>query len=361
MQNRVIHTNKILLLQMVFACIIFPATGIMQPVAGPGLFESDSVLQITLSGNINELLNDREENSKYHPLTVSYISESGKEFSLTAEAKTRGHFRKMRQNCYFPPLLLHFFKSDTLQASLFKNQNKLKLVMPCRGDEYVIREWLVYKLYNLVTPKSFRARLVSITLSDDKKEKNKGPLYAMLLEDEDQMAARNNEFIVERKMQPEELLPGDFSNITVFEYMIGNTDWSIQYLQNMKLIAPDSIQVATAIPYDFDHAGIVNSPYAQPAEQLQMSSVRQRRYRGYCIQDMKEFDPAIALYNELKPAIYNMYTSCRLLDVKYVKTTIKYLDDFYTTINNPASYKKAFSYPCDKNGTGNVIIKGLKD
>ncbi|MEO8711596.1 MAG: hypothetical protein ABI405_05700, partial [Parafilimonas sp.] len=147
----------------------------------------------------------------------------------------------------------------------------------------------------------------------------------------------------------------------MFQYLIGNTDWSIQYLQNIKLIATDSTQIPTAVPYDFDHAGIVNAPYAEPAEELEMSSVKQRRYRGYCMQDIKEFDSTIAFYNNIKPAIYALYTNCSLLNAKYVKTTIKYLDDFYKTINDPVAFKKEFNYPCDKNGTGNVIIKGLKD
>ena len=117
----------------------------------------------------------------------------------------------------------------------------------------------------------------------------------------------------------------------------------------------------STVPYDFDHAGIVNAPYALPAEELEMGSVRQRRFRGYCMQDMQQFDSVIALYNKVRPAIYKLYTDCTLLDDKYVKSTIKFLDDFYETINNPAAFQKEFSYPCNKNGTGNVVIKGLKD
>lgn len=352
-----------LLLYTITACFIFSFESMGQPKikSGSGLFDNDSVLQITLSGNIRDLLNDRADDSKYHSLIVSYLREDGIKISIIAEAKTRGHFRKLKGNCTYPPLLLHFSKSDTLQLSIFKDQEKLKLVMPCRGDDYVIYEWLAYQLYNIVTPKSFKARLASVTLDDDKKKKNTLPFYGILLEDEKQMAKRNNEIAVNRKMRPEDTQPDDFLTMAVFEYLVGNTDWSVQYLQNIKLIAADSTQAPTTVPYDFDHAGIVNAPYANPAEELQMSSVRERRYRGYCIEDMKNFDSVVALYNRLKPAIYNLYLGCSLLDAKYLKSTLKYLDDFYSTINNPAALKKAFSYPCDKNGTGNVVIKGLKE
>jgi hypothetical protein len=75
---------------------------------------------------------------------------------------------------------------------------------------------------------------------------------------------------------------------------------------------------------------------------------------------MSKFDAVTALYNKLKPDIYKLYTDCTLLDQKYVKSTLKYLDDFYETINDPGKLKKEFGYPCDKNGTGNVVIRGLR-
>ena len=117
----------------------------------------------------------------------------------------------------------------------------------------------------------------------------------------------------------------------------------------------------TAVAYDFDHAGLVNAPYAKPAEELLMNSVRERRYRGFCVYDFKKFNHAITLFNSLKKDIYAVYTNCTLLDEKYIKTALKYLDDFYATINNADKMQKEFGYPCKKNGTGNVVIKGLKE
>jgi hypothetical protein len=214
--------------------------------------------------------------------------------------------------------------------------------MPCKEDAYIVREWLVYKLYNLVTPKSFKARLVRVTLNDNKAKKN-ASFFGVLLEEEGQMAKRNNEVIISKGMRPEQTVPDDFLSMAMFEYMIGNTDWSVQYLQNIKLIAPDSTSRPSTVPYDFDLAGIVNAAYAQPAEELQMSSVRERRYRGYCMQYLGQFDSIIVAYNKLKPDFYNLYTNCTLLDPKYLQSTIKYLDEFYATINNPAAFQKEFS------------------
>src|SRR4051794_28713148 len=362
---------KIFLLPALTICVLFPALSNAQAQvdssrsstiksSSQNLFDENDVLHIRLTGNIRELMNDRVDSSEYHPLLLSYKAENGSEISLQVKAKTRGHFRRTMGNCTYPPLLLQFIKNDTFSSSIFKEQDKLKLVMPCSGDEYVVREWLAYKIYNLLTPKSFRARLVSLELNDTKKKKITPAFYGILLEEEQQMAKRNQSVLIKQHLRPEQTEPDAFLAMAVFEYMIGNTDWSVQY-QNIKLLAKDSTVVPIPVPYDFDHAGVVDAPYAKPAEELEMSSVRERRYRGYCVENMKEFDKVITLYNSVRTGIYKLYTDCPLLDIKYVKATIQYFDAFYQTINNAAAVQKDFGYPCNRNGTGNVVIKGLSN
>jgi hypothetical protein len=267
----------------------------------------------------------------------------------------------MKSNCHYPPLWIHFPKTGEHLTTDFKEQNKMKLVMPCGSDEYIIHEWLVYKLYNLITPLGIRARLIKVKLEDPKTKKQAEPFYAMLLEEENQMAKRNNLLAVERKLNPQQTQTEAFLMMAVFEYLIGNTDWSVQYLHNVKLLAKDDKAISVTVPYDFDHAGIVSAPYAQPAEELQMRSVRERRYRGYCIEDLKIFEAVIDRFNSLKNDIYNLYNSCGLLDPKYLRNTLQFLDEFYATINNPKDWQKDFRYPCNPNGTGNIVIKGLKE
>lgn len=329
--------------------------------AQTGLFDSDEVLPIKLKGSIRGLLNDRASKPKDFPMILSLNRDDTSQIQIPVAVKTRGNFRRMKENCEYPPLLIQFSKETPHQTSVFEEQRKLKLVMPCTGDNYVIYEWLVYKLYNLVTPNSFRARLVQVEMEDEKTSKKMGPFYGMFLEEEKQMAKRNKMIAVEKKLSPAQLQPDPFLIMTVFEYLIGNTDWSVQYLHNIKLLAKDSLSAPLAVAYDFDHAGIVNAPYAKPSEPLFMSSIRERRYRGYCVLDMKDFEPVIELYNNLKTEIYSLYANCALLDAKYKKSTAQFLDEFYETINNPKAWQKEFAYPCDKSGTGNVVIKGLKE
>ncbi len=210
---------------------------------------------------------------------------------MPVKIKTRGHFRKDKSNCTWPPLLLNFSGKDMPPSCLFDGQDKLKLVMPCRGDDYVVREWLVYKLYNLITPQSFRARLVMVTLDDSVKNKQSS-FYGILLEDEDRMAKRNKKVIVERNLlNPLNTEPNRISEDGRFPVY----DWQYRLVSTIsakyKLLAKDSLGVPFTVPYDFDHSGLVDAPYAKPAEELEMTSVYERRYRGYCITDMKTYEP----------------------------------------------------------------------
>lgn len=338
----------------IFACL--PGN----PQGNQGLFESDEILTMQISGNIRSLLKDRD-NPNYQPFQLSYTASDSSRISIPIQIKTRGHFRKLSENCTYPPLMLNFSNGGSPSNSLFNGQDKLKLVTPCRGDKYVVREYLVYKLSNIFSPKTFRARLVKVIYDDPEKGKKTEPLFGILLEEESQMAKRNNATIVEGKMlKPEQTQTDDFLKMAVFEYLIGNTDWSVQYYQNIKLITPDSSGRPFAVPYDFDHAGIVDAPYALPAPELLLNSTRERRYRGYCLADLTLLNDAFATFTKLKADLYGVYTNCPLLEPGYIKATVKFLDGFYETIGNPKLVKKDFGYPCQKDGTANVVIQGLK-
>ena len=138
--------------------------------------------------------------------------------------------------------------------------------MPCRSDDYVTREYMVYKLHNLITPKSFRARLVKVTLEDAKKGKKSAPFWGFFLEEEKQVAKRNESVVVERKgLSSTTTDPDAYLTTMVFEFLVGNVDWSLPYLH--KSIAKDSL-ASLSHRLRFDHAGLVDAPYATAPEQL---------------------------------------------------------------------------------------------
>lgn len=323
------------------------------------LFDSDYILHFKVVCKVKDLFNDRSGTTAYHPMLIEYIPKDGSLVSLRLEAKVRGHFRRLKENCKMPPVLLHFSNSEKLKNTVFEKQNKLKLVVPCQGDEYVIREWLAYKVYNILTDKSFRARLAEVDFEDSLGQRKTETHYCILLEDEKKVAERNSAFVWNRKMVPMKSINSDeFKTMAVFQYMIGNTDWGVPYLQNIVLISKDSAKAPFAVPYDFDHAGIVDAPYAGPAPELEMPNVRMRMYRGFCEPDMKSFAKTFELFNAHREEIYSAYTNCPLLKPKYVKFVTRYLDDFYKTINNNRDIEDEFGKPCRNNIR--VEIKGLK-
>ncbi len=276
--------------------------------------------------------------------------------NIALKAKTRGHFRKLKENCKIPPILLNFSPKNT-SRTVFQHQDKLKLVMPCRGDDYIIREFLVYKMYNIITPKSFRVRLAEITFRDSAKMEKADRMFCFFIEDEDQMATRNSGKLIEEKLAMENTSRLEFTRMAFFQYLIGNTDWSVPFLQNIKLlfVHPNPVY---PVPYDFDHSGMVGAPYALPAAELGIESTRQRLYRGYCNNITDDFTQAIGFYNGLRKQLEDVYRASDLIDKGYKKFALKFLDEFYSDVNKPNAIELIFNKPC--RSKQRVEIKGLK-
>lgn len=323
------------------------------------VFTNDEILEIKLSGPLRELFDDRREVPSYYPVEISYRENDSSEVKIPIRARTRGHFRRIKGNCDYPPILLNFEKSNN-SSTLFQNQHKVKLVTPCQDENYVFREWLVYKMYNLLTPESLRARLVRIVCHDNKRKKELPSFYGILLEDSKAMASRNNMMELEKKIPAEYTDKESFLKMALFQYMIGNCDWSIRYLHNTKLIAADSFDIPHVVPYDFDHAGIVEAHYAHPPEELGLRSTRERRYRGYCFSDTKMINQVLAIFQHHKNDFYKLYTTCPYLSTKYIRSTTRFLDDFYKTIEDPKQLTAAISGPC-RSDYVDVIVKGLRE
>ncbi len=335
-----------------------------QPAGSVDLFQSDEILELILEGDIDALMNDRGEDPSYHLMKLHYSSKEGEavEGSLDLRVRVRGNFRRLKENCEKPPLKFNFKKHEAPEGSIFQGLSELKLVVPCQGADYVIREYLAYKSYNLLTDYSFRVRLIRLTYHDVSNNKTTDPEFGFLIEDTKDMAIRNQAVVYKQQnLRPENLYQPEFLKMSVFDYMIGNTDWSIQYHHNVKLILLENERVFVPVPYDFDLTGIVSSPYAKPAEELKLRSVRERVFRGYCLEDLNKLTPILDRFRMLKQQIYAVYTEAELLDQRYVASTVKYLDDFYKVINHPKKRLKEFSYPCKKSGTGNIVISGLKN
>jgi hypothetical protein len=274
---------------------------------------------------------------------------AGRDAAIDARIKTRGHWRRQKQNCGLPPVLLRL--DSGTKGTVFAKQKRLKLVTPCwlanrEFEQYVVQEYLLYRLYNLITPLSFRARLVRVTFEDAKRDKPPVTSWAFFVEDEHDMAARNGGAIVDSKSATrDDLVPQTLAVMTLFEFMIGNTDWSIPALHNVRLVRTDSLGLAHPVPYDFDFSGAVGTRYAQPDPRLPITDVRERLYRGYCM-PADSLAAAIALFDARRSAVDSLYRAPMALDPKLATRTRDYFTEFYKTIDDRRALARAIPRHC---------------
>ncbi|NOU61106.1 hypothetical protein [Marinifilum caeruleilacunae] len=311
----------------------------------PNLFESDSLIQLSITTDLRSLVRDIGEKNKYHRARLSYYL-GDSIVSMSVQMKTRGNFRKDRSICPFPPMRIKFNKAES-SYTLFHGQGKLKMVTHChnksqRYEQMLIQEYLIYKAYNLFTPESFRVRLAEITYKDSKNQM--GPLkkYAFFIEDFEAMAERNGKIPrYEKKIHQDHTLIGKVTKLAVFQYLVGNTDWGVPTLHNIKLIAKTPTSRPIPVPYDFDWASLVNAPYAVPNPKLNIKSIHDRLYRGYK-RSPKDLEYIFREFRMKKEALYDVYVSNPYLNDKEKERVLNYFDRFYEIIDNPKRVKTEF-------------------
>jgi hypothetical protein len=318
--------------------LLLSGQGFSQEV--PSLFQKKDVLPIKIESNIKVLINDKGDKPTFHWAALSYSDKQGKTVKLPIRTKVRGNFRRTSGNCKFPPLLIDFSQNKT-ENTLFSQQTKLKLVTQCQTEAYLIQEYLVYEIYNILTDLSFKAKLVEVTYVDSLGKRKDNTDYGFFIEEETLMAKRNNAKNDDQKKRTQsQLVTEQMIMLALFEYMIGNNDWEVSTLHNIKMLIQTG-NLLLPVPYDFDHAGIVEAQYALPPPQLEIASVRERLYRGLNY-DPSVFQIAFAKFNNHKPQIYAVYENNPLLSAGYIKRTLKYLDEFYEHINDPKAISKYF-------------------
>ncbi len=337
-------------------CILFiTISQIAFPQVEPKtLFQSDKLLELTIATNLKSLMLDIDETrAQYHPASLSYFDQHNTPITLNIQIKTRGHFRRQKENCSFPPLRIKFVDPG-LQNSLFQGQEKLKLITKCRMsnskfEQFIIKEHLVYKAFNLITDFSFNTRMVKINYVDTEGRIKNFSTYAFFLEDKYDMAGRNNGKILSTQGIHQEAVDQRMMNeLAVFQYMIGNTDWSVPKLHNIELVVINETVPLIAVPYDFDFCGIVNPPYTKPPEILPIQHVTERYYRGFC-KTKEELDPVFLKFLDLKEEILGIYLKDSLLNSSEKKRIIKFIEGFYKIIENPDKREREFFENCRKN------------
>lgn len=305
-------------------------------------FEDTSVINATITTDMVSIFRHKNKQGLKIPAHFSTTFPDGTTIDEPIVLELRGHVR--REICYLPPLEVNFKDSKT---SVFKSLGSLKLVNQCyndaTGEKYLLSEFLIYKMYNLLTDMSFRVRLLNLKLVDSSGKRKTISEYAFLMEDIKKLAKRNNCIYSKAGVDPRRTDERQMTIAAIFEYMIGNTDWGVIVNHNTRLLRPkaDTTKPPYVVPYDFDYSGFVNTNYSVPNPMLDITSVRQRVYRGFP-EPLTVVEDVVNIFKTRKTDIYALINNFDLLSPKSRKELTEYLDDFFSMINRHSEVKSTF-------------------
>lgn len=310
-----------------------------------GIFEEDSVLNLTLKINLNKLLTDIGEDRNWHKGDLIWNQKN-----IKVEVKTRGNFRRNPENCNFPPLYVAFDSLSRI-GTPFEKYEKIRLVSHCQKDSLLyeqisLEEHNIYQTYTLFTDKSVETRLCQITYQDTESKEPTSTKIAFFVEGTDFSAQRFGAKVVEQNDTIQYLECNSFltTQLAVFQFMVGNSDWSISNKHNLSVLEL-SPKNYTAIPFDFDFAGIIDAPYAGTDPDLGTESVTERVYRGHCQSDA-ELLLVLDKFKEKENEVKQIWQNLPFHQPKRKAKSLKYIDGFYTIIQNKDSIDYYFLENC---------------
>jgi hypothetical protein len=301
-----------------------------------GLFEDDKPLEITLRFDLTSYFRTKPK-EEYLKTNITFHLSERDSISDNIRLRTRGVFRN--QYCTFAPIELNFKKADFGYHDL-NEISKIKLVPECNSgnsyENYILREYLIYKLFSVLTDTSFRVRLLRINYIDSENKRKPINQYGFFIEPVEMLAARTNSIqIKSRSLSQRNITPRVMDRLAIFNYMIGNYDWSVPGPHNVKIFKPlviDTSKYATAIPYDFDWTGLVNAVYAIPDENVGTESVRDRIFVGIC-RSKEVYMKDLEVFLEKKDEFYRVINEFPYLNQRSKRDMTMYLDGFYNMFN----------------------------
>lgn len=320
------------------------------------LYVDDAQLEVTIRAPLTTLMEDRPKD-EYLEGTFSFIADDGAEKTLDLKIRTRGKYRHQKKHCDFAPIRLNFRKQQVVDTK-FAGQDKLKLVTHCQNkksyyEQLVLREFLAYRFLSVLTDKSFRVRLLQINYVDTEGAE---PMtkFGFVIEDDDAVATRNGMYSIKTGNLSDDNLDSVQQNlVNVFQYMIGNTEFSQfraepdEYCcHNIDLMSAAKDVPYTPLAYDFDFSGIVNAPYAAPNPRFKHEDVRHRLFLGQC-KNNDLLPGTFQQFVDKKDAIYSIVDELEWLSSRSRKDVTRYLGGFYDDISRPKSVEARFIKKCN--------------
>jgi len=331
---------------------LIPFPIMAQEKAGNGLFESERTLSVVINAPWRKLI--RKKNDTRWPATLVMTGPDGASRSIELTVERRGISRQ--RVCDFPPIRLRFDK-QSVEGTIFEGEGALKLVTHCDDGEkwtqYYVLEMLAYEIYNLITDYSFRIRPMQVKYRDVDRDDNPDEHFAFVIEDVDELADRHDLDELDLPfVRPNRLDSTTASQLSLFELMIGNLDWSAikgpdkNCCHNVKLIGkgPD-IDPVIPVPYDFDSAGFVDAHYAQAPDGLGVRSVTTRLYRGYCASN-DTMPAARRQILDLEPRIMAIIRDEPRLHDKSRREAIDFLSEYFDILRDDEEFADEVTSKC---------------
>ena len=319
------------------------------------LFSDHSAVVLTITAPMPSLLKQRP-NQEYLPGSIEYTEADGSTVTIDTGVRTRGNYRRQKRICPFPPLRVNVDKSQA-KGTLFHKQDKIKLVAHCRDgselyEQGVIREYLAYRILNLLTDISYRVRLVRITYVDSEGKHDDRTQYGFFIEHKKRLSKRIGPAEIKTPKIRTNQLQGQYSDLTsLFQYLIANTDFSPiagpkgeDCCHNTTLFGTEGEPIY-AIPYDFDMSGLVDAPYAEPNPRFKIRRVTQRLYRGRCMYNV-HLDDSMRAFQENRQAIFALIDEQQELTPKTRKQVREFVEEFYEIIENEKKVDRKIESKC---------------
>ena len=305
-------------------------------------FVDTTTLEITLTSDFKHLQRHRNDNV-YQPAAIVIRFSQQDSVSGTVQIRARGALRK--EICATPPITVKFNGGGSPELAPL---GALKLVTGCntrkRDEQLVLREYLAYKIYTLFTGMSFRVRLARIHFVDEMNKLDPYTQYGFFIEDIDDLARRNGCKHIEATLNTEQTNRKQMTLVALYQYMIGNTDYSVRVQQNIHLIRlrHDTLSAPFVVPYDFDYTGLVDADYAIPnPDYTELNTIRDRKYLGFP-RTMEELETVFAQFRSNRSAIENLIMCQEGLSHQSQQSMISYINEFYQEINDPKAAKYIF-------------------
>lgn len=312
------------------------------------LFEVETPIDLILKYDITSFIKNKVKGEYLDAeLLIHY-----KDYSVTKNIRLKARGKNRRDQCFFPPIYLNF-KTDPIKNSELKGIKKIKLITHCSSSKsytnYILKEYLVYKLYNILSDNSFRVKLLNMKYIDTGKKGRNYERFGILIEPLDLLTKRTGSIEIESKLvRSKDVFEEEADLGAMFQYMIGNTDWrikgghNIKFIKSLTKVSPK----VTPVPYDFDYAGFVGAHYSCPQEWTSIESVEEREYMGYCRSTDEEYLKTINKFIDKKDEILETINSFNYLDEQERKSLVKYIESFYSNMEKPRRFLSVLKNEC---------------